>query len=593
MSVSTLDATGSALATESRDQELSAERECEAVRRDFRRKLTGAVADATSLFTEKEMKMWEDAVTDGALEAAGFKTAAAKAKAIKENFPWLEKNLNEARTWGSRFFSAINEAVSSGALTAQNAEHAKALTYKRRGDWTQVKKFFTEDGVDSFQRWKRNWKDMAGLVKNIDTLQKKMKLADSGNPELQKFRAAKGEKFEVRMQLAEKAVRSLTDLEGENKLAMNEAKTILRSAVSAKALAPNKMDGWIAHIFTKYKGEKARQFIEKTLPAFVEDWKEVADDFRHFRKKALEKGKDIISEETFLAMSYDDRKRKLLEIRSSLSGMSVDDEKLKNVEHLKMRIKFNLQTEDVETADELISRLEYEHPDDQECGSLRSQVERMKLRMPKKEAAEKPSLHDLETTIWKELGRIPNRTHAKLIRTAAKTQNIRALERVMQMIYNEHWCVTHGYLNDNIAQKEAKNERNKDKTREYSENGHSKGREANIIEGDTAHFTAIRRERINRPQLLFVSEETEACNAIVRSAVEHEHDKNVGLGYWGTIKTMDEHRTVKPYADTKYFVESIYYPLKTAFKQFFGRGGTYRNPGEASAYEKAQVAHKN
>ncbi len=563
--------------------QIKAQRECEAIRNKIKSDLSSAVADRKSLLLGQELKMWQQSITDRALEEAGFHTPAEKAKALKQNIGWANANIRESQEWGHQFFGAIERGLASGALTKENAEHARSLALNRSDDWTKVKQFFTGTGENSFRRWQSNWEYMGGLMKDVRAKQEQMKLPNDALPDLKKLRSGSG-KFEERMTLAEKTMNELLKLEGKNRGAYREARDLLMGAVTAKALAPGKVDGWLAHIFTKYKGEDAADFIERKLPGFVEDWKDVADEFRAHKKECVARGIDSPTESAFLSMAYEDRRRTTLEMRAKLNSTSVPAEKQKNAGYLKMRIRYALATEDGEMASELTEKLGFEHPDDPDLLSLEEQAAKLAKSLSVKTKAkadqEKPPLPQLQQQIWGFVDRMGDSNMRGLMRTVLNTQDLDKIEAVMQMIYNRYWCRQHGYLNDHIEQDQAKNPDNKEKTKEYAENGHTRFIERNIVAGETADERSIRGEN-TKAQLIVLSNEESSHNALIKKVEQHKYNKNGGLRYWGTILTTDTKQNVQTFDHTKYFVETLYYPMRTAIRQFFRRGGQYRNRGAA------------
>ncbi len=560
-----------------------AKRECEAIRSKIKSDLASAVADSKSLLLGQELKMWQQSITDRALEDAGFYTPTEKAKALKQNIGWAGKNINESLEWGHQFFGAIERGLASGALTKENAEHARGLALNRSDDWTKVKKFFTGSGENTFRRWQSNWEYMGGLMKDIRAKQDQMKLPNEDLPDLKKLRSGTG-KFEDRMKLAEKTMNELVKLEGKNRGAYREARELLMNAVTARALAPGKVDGWLAHVFTKYKGEAAISFIEQTLPRFIEDWKDVADEFRAHGKECKARGIDVPTEEKFLSMTYEERRRTTLDMRSKLNSTSIPQEKQKNADYLKMRIRYALATEDAEMATELTEKLSFEHPDDPDLMSLEEQAAKLgktlSVKTKTKTDQEKPPLPELQRKIWGFLDQMGDANMRGLMVTALKTQDLDIVEGMMQMIYNRYWCRQHGYLNDQVELDQAKNPDNKEKTMDYRENGHSQFIERNIVAGETADERSIRGKN-HKAQLLFISNEESSHNATVKKLEQHKYQKNAGLRYWGTIVTTDTKQNVQSFNHTKYFVETLYYPMRTTIRQFFRRGGQYRGKGSS------------
>jgi len=152
----------------------------------------------------------------------------------------------------------------------------------------------------------------------------------------------------------------------------------------------------------------------------------------------------------------------------------------------------------------------------------------------------------------------------------ALTSGYATFSALTTLMYNRVWCHRHGYLTGEAEATQAVSDENKMKTRFYIDEGHTKQLERNIIAGETAEKSAIRKECMS-PQVLYTG--SNGMSAVL-ARVRQQKD-NWGFRYWTTLVPLDVE-----YGLHAFIVEHLHPPLKKGLRYLETHGIPFSLIGE-------------
>jgi hypothetical protein len=327
------------------------------------------------------------------------------------------------------------------------------------------------------------------------------------------------------------------NLEGQHNSVQNE----LLLYVQDGRMHRSKVGTWMKRIFVENaSAEQIKAFMATTVRPFAENWKKARVRLNAVNKemnmKGIPRGFHRLTLSQFLQLEYEQRIAYVDEAESRMENDPNADGELAS---LTLEIRHCFDTQDWEGAGASLEKAKRLNQDDK---AVRSMSNYFKTHRPKvtEEKKENPDPEKINTELQDMVDHIPG---------LLKTMYIDAMiqgsqEALMSGTYNLVWVHEHGYRNQHKDNMNGDSEENKDKTRDYIDNGHSKKLEQNILEGDTADQGAI-KDKCTKAQMLHVGD-LQGAKTVTRAFNVHQDDQK--FRYWSTIRTKDisyeQHREV-------------------------------------------------
>ncbi len=310
------------------------------------------------------------------------------------------------------------------------------------------------------------------------------------------------------------------------------------STGSNRIMDPSKVAKWMDRIFSHFKTPaEVNEFMKGTFENFyIKNWRKVRVQFdtneSEMKKRGVPRGFPAVDLDTFLQCPYEQREAHVDEGKWRL-----EEGKMQNttVSRLKMRIRHALYDDDWEGAEEYLAEATSIDADDLELKSMQNYLKQYRTdQMETKEEDPQKVMDDLRMIISgiEE----PHRSLViKPLEEAKKgPEAAKELNAILQMWGNLKWILTRGYWNEEMGQQDLQNPLHKERTKQYIEDGHSKGVEKNILDGDTNVDEAVRDE-CNAAQILYVdSSSPKATAEAIYGKVKRNKD-DPRFGYWTTL----------------------------------------------------------
>lgn len=556
--------------------------------KNIQREVVNRMASSFRMYTSRDAREhMEGLESESGWRARGKTAFSDRVDDARKNLTtYLPKLQSRLATLETDFVSKMEKAKKWIGQESYN-DWMKRLADNSSSHW-EKEAFLTQ----KFPEYYKNWEKYGKAADEIKAMKEKYKLTGEDLSVIQEEKNLKSLKFPAKLTLALHIKEHMEAYVAERERAMSKARSLLNGE-SGKTIAPENVEKWMKHIFQRYSGWKAIAFVQNQLPQYITNWRNVSASYTDLRNQCEQKGlkgSKLYTDAEFVKLDWTSRQAKVVELKSLLGkplsegDQNVSEQQKKSVDYLKMRIRFNLGTQDWETAGELLDQAK--RIDDHDFDIMRLDEYYCKYGKNVFEAAKEKTGKSKEKfpsdylrEIWEFLDVVPE--FKPILERALREHDVDVFERVLQTIYNRVWCWEHRYLNEEREQEGVKDDGNVEQTKEYMQDGHSRALERNIIAGETAHKSAIRGDDCNRPQLAFMSNETESVNSFVERAREHKREKHSKWGYWTTYIAMDKNRNLVKYDKQKYFVKNVYYHLRSSVKKYFESGERYVSRGWA------------
>jgi hypothetical protein len=331
-----------------------------------------------------------------------------------------------------------------------------------------------------------------------------------------------------------------------------------------------KIGEWMERVM---KNENPEEFASKILWPYMKNWRETKEDFDRLNeamdKDGIPRGFRPVNSHDFLLMDYKQRTSYCATTWIRLENV---EEENKEIAGLKLSIRHCLDTEDWEGASQGIKKAFALRSDDRELKSMQTFLECHGFTEIVDEDNEQAEDSDQE--LMDEARELMSKLSpgSRWIAEKAFEDSLQSGLSFLWILYNRIWVHEHGYANQAQDSFHAENEANKENTRQYMKDGHTRYLERNIIDGDTADESAI-RDNCTKPQVLYVGQM--GRDATLQKVITNKN--NFGFNYWTTYVPDDE-----PYAIQNDFVKNYMYRLKQVMRKLDKRGIRYSKAGNVS-----------
>lgn len=492
----------------------------------------------------------------GSQETAATEQWAKTQKATEEGVKslrdfyegFLRVQLASGRSLHSRFHSGIKSAVQNKWISSASYEKWVARFENPSSSYKDREKWVDQDMPMMMERWRTAAEERKKLMGNegFKALAKK-------KPE---FAAIVSEEaflnlhYDKRNSLVAAARAAMLATDKNQGGMYDEAKAKLQSAVASGILSGGKVGLWLERIFkSNASPAKINEFVNgsgaTSLNALMKNWAAVTEKFDATQKKFKERfegtgvrGFQPLSKSQFLALHYAQRLQYVKQAEDRLDeGNDVETEA-----PILLKVRHAMDTKDWEGAAEFIGQAKTTLRSEKDFARLKSMESYVKQFSGKKEikarTANVTEARQRMDMILAELGQHHSEVQPMVERLMKGPNANRNLHQFRWIVYNNDWCTTHGYLNDDIARRGGSKE-NEELTRQRSENGEDTGRN-DVIGATTSHMQAIRKREFANHKATFQHVDVTNGGAKSTTAEWLEREQDPKDLYWRTFIAKDK-----------------------------------------------------
>jgi len=318
-----------------------------------------------------------------------------------------------------------------------------------------------------------------------------------------------------------------------------EAKKRLSSAETLCIAGQGKTGIWLERIFKNLTSvRKIEQFVRgsggTTLTALMTNWTKVkfrydkiASDMKKYDENRMPRGLYFLKEQQFLSLHYNQRLQYVDEMESRLNSPIIDEP------DTFIRIRHAIDTKDWIEADELIQKAKTEPL----SGPNRTRLASMELYLqqfrPKKaESKSADSVNEAKNKIDEMMSHVSSSIKPMILRLLRGPNANRSIHQLRWIVYNNKWCRTHGYLDDEKAATGASKD-NREMTKYRADHGEDIGRN-DTLDFETTDQAYFRKKEFanHKATFMHVNLDSGAPGAL-GEWLEHEQDTKVL--YWTTF----------------------------------------------------------
>ena len=344
----------------------------------------------------------------------------------------------------------------------------------------------------------------------------------------------------------------------------SKAKSVLGAAVASGAMSKNKVGKWMETLFSQDRTPKEiENLLEGKLKDYIGTWTKLRYRYdrieREMDQKGVPQGFNRLAEQKFLDLDYFQRESYVEEAERSMNiGLKGPSDK--PIDHLKMRIRHELQVKDWEGAEELLAEAWTiaEGEDVHELQSMENYLKQFRGAESKKNAPSETISQTLES-MREAIAEAPSSVQQLYYEAAQRGYN--TLAALTTQMYNLVWCHDHGYLNGH--REEMLYQASFDETEDIVEHGHRQYGLENInldAVDDEKKVDAMRPYRRTWAPTLY---HMDASNGSSRACYLNElQSKNAARDYWSTLKI----RNIS-YEKQYYLVKNVNHKIKSGMRK--------------------------
>ncbi len=502
----------------------------------------------------------------GVFEATNF----TKSKELKEREEWMRKtklvddrNEKDSIVHREEFFRSeyAQTLMRDGVpiyreFIAKLEESSPYISKKSRQRWLdrfydekigfQAKKYWIKHQLPSYMAsWKKIAEERVNLTKDpqfkdLITLHPKfLILRDSHKDSVLDMHC------DERRSLLAEARSVLVANKKKQQSLHSQVESRLRDAAGKKILSSSKIGSWLERIFKqKHSTTSIKKFLDgqgpKSLSGLIENWSNVKERFDAVTKKAHEQGEDtaargmhVLSEGQFLGLHYDQRVKYVEELEKRLkSAQNIGSEKKIFIE-----IRHAMDVHDWEEASLLIAQANVDPHLSAEDRTRLDSMERYASKFTKKTTSTdsmQQVMHAKMRTdaILAELEKSHTSLHPMILRLMKGPNANRSIHQLRWLVYNNKWCRSHGFLDDNIARKGA-SKQYEEITKQKTKEGKDVGRH-DVMSYETADKHNIRKTEFANHKATYRHINVKDGATLSQNAEWLEREQNPKELYWTT-----------------------------------------------------------
>ncbi|MBU0767111.1 hypothetical protein KKF55_05040 [Patescibacteria group bacterium] len=502
--------------------------ECENLRRLCTQKLQRFVT-SSELFTERDLKAYEDILTDSKLTLAGKVTYAQKKEALEENIsefiPRTMENISRAE---DVFYGMLATAHSRDTITHETAMYWHDKIKSKKIPWWEKEKFIYE----KFPHMVANWETLTRDIEKVKNSVKQNRMF----ADIPAVKNVIGEKTSLKKykDWRNAVSEALGAIEAEKRLQQNlfrKAKTILESAASSKVLSSKKVGMWLHRIFkSNASNDKIEKFVSgsgaSSLSGMINRWSSVQNRFdkiENERKKGDEpRGFHFVTTDKFLDWHYTKRLAYVGEAEKRFVNVATENPIL-------LAIRRELDSQDWESAAIIIKQAESEplsEKDKIKLSSMKWYLREYQSENPVEKTDDPQTKEDYKEELDHLISALPT-VLQPLYKKAINAGKFYCLSAIM---YNRVWCREKGQVL--TGHKEVVlNESSEEDTKRVLENGDDgRLRNAAVSAYREPSIRGYANTGINAPQILHLG--SGGQDALVAKMMT---DDNERFRYWTTL----------------------------------------------------------
>lgn len=457
---------------------------------------------------------------------------------------YLRDQLASGRSLHRRFHADISRAAQNKWISKASQEkwirrfENPSASYKDREKWVM------EDMPEMMERWKA-------------AAEERQKL--SGNPAFKALAAERPEladllseerflnlHYEKRKDLLASARAAMLSSEKGQDTMHTAARTKLLHAVNAGILSASKVGMWLERIFKSGASpQKIDAFINgsdtTSLDALMQNWAQVTQRFDAVEKKFKERwegtgirGFHMLTKNQFLGLHYAQRLQFVQQAEDRLDGANdVDTEA-----PILLKIRHAMDTKDWEHAGDLIGTAKTTLRSEKDFARLKSMESYVRQFSGKNQEIKKRDANVTEAknridSLMTEIMENHSEVEPMVNRLMRGPNANRSIHQFRWIVYNNDWCTTHGYLNDEIARRGASKE-NEQATKERGDRGEDIGRH-DVASHSTDGKQHIRKTEHSTHRATYRHVNVSSGGATNQTAEWLEHEQNPRVLYWTTF----------------------------------------------------------
>lgn len=555
--------------------------------------LSDAVSDHESAMAFADLKDYMKGLSEEALAGMGTDDRK-KMQALVELREHARHFARESKDLGARMMREVRSAKADDLSEESLTRWHKRLKARHGKQWPDARRQITEFIDRTLPTLKKDWLKLRSDLKEVETL--KGILGVSGRDlkalaalESPGFRKAKYPERRAKVTAALAALRAQQKnwkkrpgKETEGTRLYDDVRAFLKEAADDGSMSRTKIGLWLRRTFATRDLVKTRAFFTGTLKTFRANWRAVRERYDALHKDlaatGLPRGFTPVAPEAFLQKDYGAR----------LAYVAMLDRRLhpagKPATKLCSDIWHAFDAQDWNDADHLIAMLESDFPSHPDLGAMVTYLETH--RDDAQEAAkdtEPPSDEQIQHEANQILRGYPEMDvllGESMEKDSVNPQDANARTRLVgRMMYNLVWAEQRGYTSEEEQLHDVQDGENKEKTKEYIEDGHSSTVEKNIVGGDTAQKHAV-REHNTAAQILYMKSDVDAQLAVFKAVDEEKGSEQ--FGYWVDLKPIN-----MPTDRHHRFVNEDSKRLKALMWQARGRG-TFVRSGHSVSFESVK-----
>lgn len=320
-----------------------------------------------------------------------------------------------------------------------------------------------------------------------------------------------------------------------------QAKTKLQTASSGRYLADGKVGLWLERIFkSNTNPKKIDEFVNgsgaNSLSGLMENWMKVKNRYDGVCKKFSERwqqtgvrGFELLSESKFLSLHYAQRLRYVEQAEDRLDGANDID----NEAPVLIKLRHAMDIHDWDEAMFLVMEAKTAQLSEKEFRRLES----MKSYVNQFRGSEKQELLREATEGKGKLDtlvrRVPSALQPMIVRLLHSPYANRSIHQLRWILYNNIWCRTHGYLDQERARLAASKE-NAERTKERAKSGLDIGRN-DVLSHETGSYEYLRKEEHSKHTATVMSVNLESDTALATTEKMVETEQSPNRLYWTTL----------------------------------------------------------
>ncbi len=326
----------------------------------------------------------------------------------------------------------------------------------------------------------------------------------------------------------------------------SKAKEKLQIASGGKYLADGKVGVWLERIFKSKANPKAiEQFVSgsgaNSLTALMQSWAAVKVRYDGVRKKFSERweqtgvrGFELFSETQFLSLHYTQRLRYVEQAEDRLDGANDID----NEAPVLIKLRHAMDIRDWDEALLLVMEAKKAQLSEKDFRRLKSMESYVNQFMGSEKKEQLLSAEHAKKRIDELVkNHVPSPLKDLVLRLLRGPNANRSLHQLRWIQYNNIWCRTHGYLDQDRA-KQASSDENTKRTKERAKSGLDIGRN-DVLTHETAQSEFVRKEEHSKHTATVLSVDLESTEALSTTAEMMEREQPPNRLYWTTLNCFD------------------------------------------------------